>query len=113
MLFLLSAALWGLWIAVTIIVGYRGAPLWLGALVTFTIICLLIWMLDGPTFDDMMRRSLRLLDVGLIIAMGDGIARVTRWIDDHIGLPPPISRRGQTRTGLYPPTSRQRRVDSF
>jgi len=48
---------------------------------------------DSRSFDDMMRRSLRLLDAGLIIAVGDGIARANRWIGDHTGCPLPARSR--------------------
>jgi hypothetical protein len=93
MLSLLAAALWGVWVAVTIILNYRDAALWLKWSVTLIISCLVIWMLDSRSFDDMMRRSLRLLDAGLIIAVGDGIARANRWIGDHTGCPLPARSR--------------------
>ena len=78
----------GVRVAVTIIFGCRAVPLWLRGLVTLIISGVLAWMLDSQSFGEMMRRTLGLLDVGLIIAMGDGIARATCWIDDQVGYQP-------------------------
>jgi hypothetical protein len=95
MLLLLAVALWGVRVAITIIFGCRDVPLWLRGLVTLIISGLLAWMLDSQSFGEMMRRTLGLLDVGLIIAMGDGIARATCWIDDQIGDQPTAPSRQQ------------------
>jgi hypothetical protein len=97
MLFLLAAALRGLRVAVTISFGYCEVTLWLRGLVALIIGCLLVWMFDSQSFAEMMRRSLRLLDVGLIIAVVDGIARASRWIDYHAEHPPPAPARPQRR----------------
>jgi hypothetical protein len=95
LLLLLAVALWGVRVAVTIIFGCRAVPLWLRGLVTLIISGVLAWMLDSQSFGEMMRRTLGLLDVGLIIAMGDGIARATCWIDDQIGDQPTAPSRRQ------------------
>jgi hypothetical protein len=89
MLGVLAAALWGLQVAGMIIFGDRGATLWLRGLLVLTIGSVLVWLLDSRSLGEMMRRSLKLLDAGLIIAIGDGITRITRWIDEHTGHPPP------------------------
>jgi hypothetical protein len=111
MLFLLSAALWGVHVAIAIIFGRRHATVWLRVLVTLVIAYLMTWMLASPSFGDLMQRSLKLLGIGLIIMIGDGIARVTRWIDDHTGYPPPVrSAPKQTRTGVNLASRRARLV---
>jgi hypothetical protein len=46
-----------------------------------------IWLLYG-LYDSDARRILTLLDIGLIIATGDIIAKVTWWIDVQSGLIP-------------------------
>lgn len=84
---LLSAALWGVRVGIAIVLGYRHPTLWVRAMVALVMGAALIWLLHGLCDGDA-RRILILLDVGLIIAIGNGIAKVTHWIDLQTGLKP-------------------------
>ena len=85
---LLSVAMWGVKVGIAIVFGYRPTALWVRGLVALVMAASLVWVLGGLHDGTIMRRTLTLLDSGLIVALGAGIARVTRWIDEHTGLRP-------------------------
>jgi hypothetical protein len=101
---LIFAALWGLWVSIGIVLGYRHTAFWMRVLVSVVMGAAFIWLLYG-LYDSDVRRILTLLDIGLIIATGDIIARVTCWIDVQSGLKPlrKTSRR-RPRRSLAPPS---------
>jgi hypothetical protein len=88
-LLLVGAALWGLLVGVAVSLGFRRARPWARLLVS-CIGCVCVWWIfaasatpDGASLGTIARRSLVLLDLGLLVAGADTIARITRWVDKH------------------------------
>jgi hypothetical protein len=81
----LLVALWGVRVGIAVVFGLRPTPRWIRCVVTFVDVACVGWMLaalwTSTPLGIIMRRSLMLLDAGLLIASGDAIARITDWID--------------------------------
>ena len=81
----LLAALWGVRVGIAVVFGLRPTTRWIRCIVTFVDLACVCWMLaalwTSTPLGIIMRRSLMLLDAGLLIAFGDAIARITDWID--------------------------------
>ena len=81
----LLVALWGVRVGIAVVFGLRPTTRWIRCIVTFVDLACVCWMLaalwTSTPLGIIMRRSLMLLDAGLLIASGDAIARITDWID--------------------------------
>jgi hypothetical protein len=83
--FVLLAALWGVSVGIAVVFGRRPTTRWIRFIVTFVDVAYVCWILaalwTSTPLGVVMRRSLMLLNAGLLIAFGDAIARITDWID--------------------------------
>jgi hypothetical protein len=88
-LLVLAAALWGVGVAAAVVLGLRPARFWIRLLAMCIGGACLWWTFgdltatDGASLGIIARRSLVLLDFGLLAAGADAIARVTDWVDKH------------------------------
>jgi hypothetical protein len=81
----LLAALWGVSVGIAVVSGRRPSTRWIRFIVAFVDVACVCWILaalwTSTPLGTVMRRSLMLLNAGLLIAFGDAIARITDWID--------------------------------
>jgi hypothetical protein len=84
-LLVLVAALWGVRVGIAVVFGFRPTTRWIRFICTFVDVACVCWILaalwTSTPLGILMRRSLMLLNAGLLIAFGDAIARITDWID--------------------------------
>jgi hypothetical protein len=87
--FVFAAALWGLRVAAAVVLGHRRARRWIRLLAACIGGACLYWTFaelaapHGASLGIIARRSLVLLDFGIVIACADAIARITGWVDKH------------------------------
>ncbi|HEY2616671.1 MAG TPA: hypothetical protein VGI78_04980 [Acetobacteraceae bacterium] len=83
--FVLVAALWGVQVGIAVVFGFRPTTRWIRSICTFVVVACVCWVLaalwTSAPLGIVVRRSLMLLNAGLLIAFGDAIARITDWID--------------------------------